>query len=244
MKNIKLQIIKEVLSFTFLVLLVLGFCQISLADEKFVQNIHIKGNTLIDPYMLEEHFNLGNGLIMTPHIMDLASSELKSIYRYYGHPDIDSYGIKMLNKSTLILKVNEKREYRYGAARAKLAIDNLDWNFNMKTKKETKEEMIRSLVKGYKKIKLNDEIVNDYLIKNQRARIEEIESAKKKLMREKIAKAIIGFKEINIAKDKDQAEKVKKMRERIQLLGKKKELANQASQIIEYGEITPVERNP
>ena len=82
------------------------------------------------------------------------------------------------------------------------------------------------------------------MIKNQRARIEEIESAKKKLMREKIAKAIIGFKEINIAKDKDQAEKVKKMRERIQLLGKKKELANQASQIIEYGEITPVERNP
>ncbi|GIS84018.1 MAG: hypothetical protein CM1200mP16_03180 [Nitrospina sp.] len=49
MKNIKLEIIKEVLRFTFLVLLVLGFCQISLADEKFVQNIHIKGNTLIDP---------------------------------------------------------------------------------------------------------------------------------------------------------------------------------------------------
>ena len=61
--------------------------------------------------------------------------------------------------------------------------------------------------------------------------------------RKKGIKPIVGS-EINIAKDKDQAEKVKKMRERIQLLGKKKELANQASQIIEYGEITPVERNP
>ena len=63
-------------------------------------------------------------------------------------------------------------------------------------------------------------------------------------MREKIAKAVIGFKEKIIAKEKDQVQKINKMRERIQLLGKKKELANQASQIIEYGEITPVERNP
>jgi len=244
MKNINLQIIKAFRISTFLVLLVLGFSQMSVAGEKFVKNIHIKGNTLIDPYILEDHFNLGNGLIMNPHIMDLASSELRSIYRYYGHPDIDSYSINIKNKSTLILKVNEEREYRYGAARAKLAIDNLDWNFNMKTKKKAKEEIIRSLVKGYKKIKLNDEIVNDYLIKNQRARIEEIESAKKNSMREKIAKAIISFKEKNIAKDKNQAKKIKQMRERIQLLGKEKELADQAPQIIEYGEITPAERNP
>jgi len=244
MKIIKLQIIKESIQFTFLVLLILGFTQISVAGEHFVKNINIKGNTLIDPYFLGEHFDLGNGLIMNPHIMDLASSELKSVYRYYGYPDIDTHGITMENKNALILKVNEEREYRYGAARAKLAIDNLDWNFNMNTKKGAKEEIIRSLVKGYKKIKLNDEVVNDYLIKKQRARIEEIVSAKKKLMREKIAKAVIGFKEKNIAKEKDQAQKIKKMRERIQLLGKKRELANQAPKIIEYGEITPVERKP
>ena len=244
MKKIKLQIINEYIQFIFLVLLILGFARISVAGEYFVKNINIKGNTLIDPYLLGEHFDLGNGLIMNPHIMDLVSSELKSVYRYYGHPDIDTYGIKMKNKNALILKVNEEREYRYGAARAKLAIDNLDWNFNMNTKKGAKEEIIRSLVKGYKKIKLNDEVVNAYLIKNQRARIEEIESAKKKLMREKITKSVIDFKERRISKEKDLAQKIKKMRERIQLLGKKRALENQAPKIIEYGEITPVERNP
>ena len=150
----------------------------------------------------------------------------------------------MKNKKALILKVNEEREYRYGAARAKLAIDNLDWNFNMNTKKGAKEEIIRSLVKGYKKIKLNDEVVNAYLIDKQRARIEEIDSAKKNLMREKITKSVIDFKERRISKEKDLAQKIKKMRERIQLLGKKRALENQAPKIIEYGEITPVERNP
>ena len=243
MKIAKSPIITESVRFTFLVLLILGFTRISLAGETFVKNIHIRGNTLIDPYLLDKHFNLGNGLVMNPHIMDLASSELKSVYRYYGHPDVDSYGITIKNKSILLLKVNEEREYRYGAARAELAIDNLDWSFNMKTKKEPREKIIRSLVEGYKKIQLNDEIVNEYLIEKQRARIEEIESAKKKLMREKIAKAVIRFKERNIAKDKDKALKIKKMRERIQLLGQKKELENQAPKIIEYGEITPVERN-
>ena len=244
MKNIKLQIINEYIQFIFLVLLILGFARISVAGEYFVKNINIKGNTLIDSYLLEEHFDLGNGLIMNPNIMDLASSELKSVYRYYGHPDIDTYGIKMKNKNALILKVNEEREYRYGAARAKLAIDNLDWNFNMNTKKGAKEEIIRSLVKGYKKIKLNDEVVNAYLIDKQRARIEENDSAKKKLMREKITKSVIDFKERRISKEKDLAQKIKKMRERIQLLGKKRALENQAPKIIEYGEITPVERNP
>ena len=82
------------------------------------------------------------------------------------------------------------------------------------------------------------------MIKKQRARIEEIESAKKKSMREKITKAVIHFKERNIAKDKDHAQKIKEMRERIQLLGQKKELEKQVPKIIEYGEITPVERNP
>ena len=197
MKNLKSQIIKLSIPIIFLVLLMLGFTQISIAGETFVKNIHIKGNTLIDPYVLEKHFNLGNGLIMNPHIMDLASSELKSVYRYYGHPDIDSYGITIEKKGALILKVNEEREYRYGAARAKLAVDNLAWNFNMKTEKGPKEEIIRKLVNGYKKIKLNEEVVKAYLIKKQRSRIKEIESTKKKAMREKIAKAVMSFKKRN-----------------------------------------------
>ena len=63
-------------------------------------------------------------------------------------------------------------------------------------------------------------------------------------MREKITKSVIDFKERRISKEKDLAQKIKKMRERIQLLGKKRALENQAPKIIEYGEITPVERNP
>ena len=63
-------------------------------------------------------------------------------------------------------------------------------------------------------------------------------------MREKITKSVIHFKERRISKEKDLAQKIKKMRERIQLLGKKRALENQAPKIIEYGEITPVERNP
>jgi len=210
MKNLKSQIIKLFICNTFLVLLIIGFSQKSVAGETFVKNIDIKGNTLIEPYLLEKHFSLGNGLIMNPHIMDLASSELKSVYRYYGYPDIDSYGMTIEKKNTLILKVNEEREYRHGSARAKLAVDNLYWNFNIKTEKGPKEEIIRKLVKGYKKVKLNEDVVNEYLIKKQRSRIQEIESAKKKAMRDKITKAVMSFKEINIAKNKEDILKIKK----------------------------------
>ena len=62
-------------------------------------------------------------------------------------------------------------------------------------------------------------------------------------MREKIAKSVIDFKGRRISEEKDLEQKIKKMRERIQLLGKKRVLENQAPKIIEYGEITPVERN-
>ena len=98
--------------------------------------------------------------------------------------------------------------------------------------------------KGYKKVKLNEDVVNEYLIKKQRSRIQEIESAKKKAMRDKITKAVMSFKEINIAKNKEDILKIKKMREWIIKLGKKKDIPGKEPQIIEYGEITPVERNP
>ena len=242
-QNFKFQTTRAKTGFNFLIIFLLCSVQITMANEKFVNKINVKGNTLIDKYVLEEHFELGNGLIMGPHIMDLVISELKSVYRYYGHPDVDTYSISSIKKNILVLKVNEEREYKYGAARAKLAIDNLDWNFNIKTSPENKAKIIKQLIKGYKKIELNEEVVNDYLIKSQRTRIEEIESAKRTAMRKKIAKAARIFKENNIAEDKNWEEKIKKMRDRIQLLGQKKEIPSAIPKIVEYGEITPVERS-
>ena len=243
-QNFKFQITRAKIGFIFLIIFLLSSFQISMANDSYIKTIKVKGNTLIDKYFMEEHFELGNGLIMDPHIMDLVISELKSIYRYYGYSDIDSYAVSANKASILIINVNEEREYKYGAARAKLAIDNLDWNFNIKTSPENKRKIIKQLIKGYKKIKLNEEVVNDYLIKTQRTRIQEIESAKRTAMRKKIAKAVKVFKENNIAEDKNWEEKIKKMRERIQLLGKKKEIPSAISKIVEYGEITPVERSP
>lgn len=243
MKNLKLKIIRETLRFTFLFLLTLGLSQISQANETFIKNIHIKGNTLIDPHSLEEHFNLGNGLKMNPFMMDLAASELRSVYRYHGHPDVDAYATWKEKKGVLTLIAHEEREYRHGAARAELAIYNLDWDFNMKTTQEQKEEAIQKLVKGYKKIKLNEEIVSSYLVKDQRARIEEIEALKKKAMREKIAKSVMAFKERNLAEEKELAEKIKEMRKRVQAAAMKKDLPGQAQKVFEFGEITPVERS-
>ena len=242
-QNFKFQITRAITGFAFLIIFFLSFVQISIANESFIKNINVKGNTLVDKYIFREHFELGNGLIMDPHIMDLVISELKSVYRYYGYPDIDSYAVYAKEKNILILKVDEEREYKYGAARAKLAIDNLDWNFNIKTSPENKKKIIKQLIKGYKKIKLNEEVVNDYLIKSQRTRIEEIESAKRTAMRKNIAKAVRVFKENNIIENKNREEKIKKMRERIQLLGKKKEIPSTIPKIVEYGEITPVERS-
>jgi len=242
-QNLKFQITWAMTGFAFLIIFLLSFVQISMANESIVKKINVKGNTLIDKYVLEEHFELGNGLIMDPHIMDLVISELKAVYRYYGYPDIDTFAVSTKKANILILKINEEREYKYGAARAKLAIDNLDWNFNIKTSPENKKKIIKQLIKGYKKIKLNEEVVNNYLIKSQRTRIEEIESAKRTAMRKKIAKAARIFKENNIAEDKNWEEKIKKMRDRIQLLGQKKEIPSAIPKIVEYGEITPVERS-
>ncbi len=243
MKLFRLNLIRKAVGFIFINFLVLGFSQVSLAKDTFVKKVRVKGNTLIDPQSLKDHFDLGNGLKMNPFIMDLAASELRSVYRFHGHPDVDSYALVKNKKGTLYLKVDEQREYRYGAARAELAVYNLDWNFNMKTTEQQKEEAIRKLVKGYKKIKLNQEIVTSFLIKNQRARIEEIQSEKKKAMREKIALAVKDYKERNLAEEKEEARKIEEMRMRVQAAARKKEIEGEEPKVVEYGEITPFERS-
>ena len=48
------------------------------------------------------HFDLGNGLKMDPHIMDLAARELRYFYRYHGHPDVDSHTILKKKNRTLL----------------------------------------------------------------------------------------------------------------------------------------------
>jgi hypothetical protein len=224
-------------------LLIMGFAQLSSANEPFVKKIRIKGNTLIDAQSLREHFDLGNGLKMNPFIMDLAARELRSVYRFHGHPNVDSHSMLKVKNGTLTLKVDEQKEYRFGAARAELAVFNLDWDFNMKTTEQQKMDAIRKLVKGYKKIKLNEEIVASYLVGNQRVRIEEIQSQKKKAMREKIAAAVNEFRERNIAEAKAEAQRIVKMRERVQGAASKKELETEEPKVMEYGEITPFERS-
>ncbi|MGK0179768.1 MAG: hypothetical protein ACI8PD_001569, partial [Nitrospinales bacterium] len=101
----------------------------------------------------------------------------------------------------------------------------------------------RKLVKGSKKIKLNEEIVTSYLVRNQRARIEEIQSQKKKAMREKIATAVKGFRDRNIAEAKEETQRIEGMRKRVQVAASKKELETEEPKVMEYGEITPFERS-
>ena len=228
----------------FISFLAIGFAQLSSASEPFVKKIRIKGNTLIDTQSLQEHFDLSNGLKMNPFIMDLAARELRSVYHFHGHPNVDSYSMLKAKNGTLTLKVDEQKEYRYGAARADLAVYNLDWDFNMKTTEQQKNDAIRKLVKGYKKIKLNDKSVSSYLVENQRNRIEDIQSQKKKSMREKIATAVKGFRERNIAESKEEAQRIVEMRKRVQVAASKKELESEGpKKVIEYGEITPFERS-
>ena len=240
MNPLKEKIFRAILVTT---LAILGFTQLSLANEPFVKEIRIKGNTLIDAQLLQEHFDLGNGLKMNPFIMDLAASELRSVYRFHGHPDVESHSMLKVRNGTLTLKVYEKNEYRFGAARAELAVNNLDWDFNMKTTEQQKKDAIRKLVKGYKKIKLNEEIVASYLVKHQRARIEKIQSQKKKSMRERIANVVKSFKERNIAEAKEEAQRFVEMRKRVLAAASKKDLETEKPKVMQFGEITPFEKS-
>ena len=240
MNPLKEKIFRAIL---FTTLAMMGFTQLSSANEPFVKKIRIKGNTLIDAQSLQEHFDLGNGLKMNPFIMDLAASELRSVYRFHGYPDVESHSMLKVRNGTLTLKVYEQNEYRFGAARAELAVNNLDWDFNMKTTEQQKNDAIRKLVKGYKRIKLNEEIVTSYLVKNQRARIEKIQSQKKKSMRESIANVVKGFRERNIAEAKKEAQRFVEMRKRVQAAASKKDLETEEPKVMEFGEITPFEKS-
>ena len=240
MNPLKEKIFRAILVTT---LAMMGFTQLSLANEPFVKKIRIKGNTLIDAQLLQEHFDLGNGLKMNPFIMDLAASELRSVYRFHGHPDVESHSMLKVKNGTLTLKVYEQNEYRFGTARAELAVNNLDWDFNMKTTEQQKKDAIRKLIKGYKKIKLNEEIVASYLVKNQRARIEKIQSQKKKSMRERIANVVKSFKERNIAEAKEEAQRFMEMRKRVQAAARKKDLETEKPKVMQFGEITPFEKS-
>ena len=240
MKPFKKKIFRAIL---FITLAMMGFTQLSSANEPFVKKIRIKGNTLINAQSLKEHFDLGNGLKMNPFIMDLAASELRSVYRFHGHPDVESHSMLKVRNGTLTLKVYEQNEYRFGTARAELAVNNLDWDFNMKTTEQQKKDAIRKLVKGYKKIKLNEKIVASYLVKNQRARIEKIQSQKKKSMRERIANVVKSFRERNIAEAKEEAQRFVEMRKRVQAAASKKDLEAEEPKVIQFGEITPFEKS-
>jgi hypothetical protein len=240
MNPLKIKISRAIL---FTTLAMMGFTQLSSANEPFVKKIRIEGNTLIDAQSLQDHFDLGNGLKMNPFIMDLAASELRSVYRFHGHPNVESHSMLKVRNGTLTLKVYEQNEYRFGTARAELAVNNLDWDFNMKTTEKQKKDTIRKLVKGYKKIKFNEEIVASYMVKNQRARIEKIQSQKKKSMRERIANVVKGFRKRKIAEAKEEAQRFVEMRKRVQAAASKKDLETEEPNVMQFGEITPFEKS-
>ena len=85
--------------------------------------------------------------------------------------------------------------------------------------------------------------MTSYLVGNQRVRIEEIQSQKKKAMREKITTAVKDFRERNITEAKAEAQRIMEMRKRVQVAASKKELETEEPKIMEYGEITPFERS-
>ena len=108
--------------------------EISLAGNSFVKKIRVTGNTLIDPYFLDGYLDLGNGLNMTPEIMDLVASELKANYNYHGYSDIGAYSKLKLLQATPPLTARKKciELWPYGLMALKRAVLKVAGNSGVK----------------------------------------------------------------------------------------------------------------
>jgi hypothetical protein len=188
----------------------------------FVTKIRVTGNTLIDPYYLDDYLNLGNGLTMTPQMMDLAVSELKANYNYHGFPFIDAYSTLKVKNGIMTLKVDEKNEYQWGRPRAERAVLKQAFLHNITLKESRKQEIIETLVKGYQKQRDVEEIVAGFLVKKQRQRIEEVESQKKAVMRERVAEKVKEFQTLNKNLEAQEIRRIEEMRVRIEAAAVKK----------------------
>lgn len=191
-------------------------------SKPFVKKIRIAGNTLIDTYDVDTYLDLGNGLTMSPEIMDMVVSELKANYHFHGYPSIEAYSILRIKNGVMTIKVDEKNEYRWGKPRAERAVMKKAFLHDITLKESKKQEIIETLLKGYQKQKKVEEIVAGFLVAKQRNRIEEIQSQKKAVMRDKIADKVKKFQAIIKNIEEQENRRVEEMRNRILSAGLKK----------------------
>ena len=191
-------------------------------SKPFVKKIRIAGNTLIDAYDVDTYLDLGNGLTMTPEVMDMIVSELKANYHFHGYPSIEAYSILRVKNGVMTIKVDEKNEYHWGKPRAERAILKKAFLHNITLKESKKQEIMETLLKGYQKQRKVEEIVAGFLIKKQRNRIEEIQSQKRAVMREKIAHKVKMFQATKKNIEEQENRRVDEMRHRIISAGLKK----------------------
>ena len=184
-------------------------------SKSFVKKIQIAGNTLIDPYDIDTYLDLGNGLTMTPEIMDMVVSELKANYHYHGYPSIEAYSILRTKNGVMTIKVDEKNEYRWGKPRAERAVLKSAFLHDITLTEHRKQEIIKTLLKGYQKQKKIEEIVAGFLVKKQRSRIEEIQHQRRAAMREKIADKVKEFQAAKRNIEEQEIRRVEEMRNRI-----------------------------
>jgi len=190
--------------------------------KPFVKKIRIAGNTLIDAYDVDTYLDLGNGIAMSPEVMDMVVSELKANYHFHGYPSIEAYSILRVKNGVMTIKVDEKNEYRWGKPRAERAVLKKAFLHDITLKESKKQEIIETLLKGYQKQKTVEEIVAGFLVEKQRSRIEEIQSQKRAVMREKIADKVKEFQETKKNIEEQENRRVEEMRNRILSAGLKK----------------------
>lgn len=188
----------------------------------FVKQVKIIGNNLIDPYDLSDYMDLGNGLSMTPAMMDLLVSELKANYHYHGYPYVEAYSTLKVKNGTLTIKVDEKDEYRWGRPRAERAVLKKAFLYGIPLTDSKKQEIIEILLKGYQKQKKVEELTTKFLVKIQRERVESILAMKKAAMRDKIFDQVKEFQTIMNNLNTQEAQRIEEMRHRIQSAGLRK----------------------
>ena len=159
---------------------------------------------------------------MTPEIMDMVVSELKATYHYHGHSFIDAYPIIKIKNEVMTIKVDEKDEYNWGKPRAERAVLKKAFLYDITLTDSKKQEIVETLLKGYQKQRKIEEIVAKFLIKKQRSRIEEIQSKKRAVMREKINDKVREFQAIQKKIKEQEAKRVETMKSRIKSAGLKK----------------------
>jgi hypothetical protein len=181
-----------------------------------VTKIRVAGNTLIEPNILENYLELGNGINMTPEIMDLAVSELKANYNYHGYNFVGAYSGLSVKNGVMTIKVDEKDEYRWGKPRAERATLKRAFLHDITLTEPRKQEIIDTLLKGYEKQRKIEEIVANFLMKKQKRNIEEIQSQRRTSLREKIIPKVREFQAIKRNMEEQEANRIVEMRNRIE----------------------------